>query len=84
MIRARTGRPLETGEVRPIKEGKPLMGGEIVTLKPREGAPQVCDVEVTYKPAPKAEARKLGPGPAQVATDEYRASYDRTFTSRSN
>jgi hypothetical protein len=33
------------GEVRPLKEGRPIHG-EVVQLKPREGAPWLCDVDV--------------------------------------
>lgn len=35
---------LELGQVRPLEHGKPLQG-EIVRLRPRAGAPFVCDVE---------------------------------------
>src|SRR5215813_4879654 len=39
---------VEVGEVRPLKEGQPI-AGDVVRLKPREGAPRVCDVEVMAK-----------------------------------
>jgi hypothetical protein len=83
VIRSRTGRPLEAGEVRAMKEGKPITGGEVVSLKPRAGAPRLCDVEVVAQ-MPKAaggaaEPRAVTHGPAQVATDAYRASWERTF-----
>lgn len=63
------GDTLAAGEVRPVEEGKPL-SGELVRLVPREQTPALCDVEVLY--APEAADSK---GPAQVATDEYRAGW---------
>ena len=77
VVRARDDR-LETGEVRPLKEGKPIGKGEVVKLAPRAAAPQVCDVEVLAKvePAPEARAHRK---PAQVATHAYRESWERIF-----
>src|SRR5512140_280852 len=49
VVRARQGK-VEVGEVRPLAEGKPV-SGEIVTLRPRDGVPRVCDVKVEYAPA---------------------------------
>src|SRR3954463_13568016 len=63
---------LEVGEVRPLKEGKPI-AGEVVRLTPRAGAPRVCDIEVMAK----VDAAARGKGPAQVATHAYRASWER-------
>jgi hypothetical protein len=74
VLRAREAR-LEVGEVRPLREGKPI-AGEVVKLTPREGAPRVCDVEVMTKVEPESSARK---GPAQVASHAYRASWERIF-----
>lgn len=74
VVRAREER-IEAGEVRPLKEGKPLTGGEIVKLAPREGSPRLCDVEVLTKIS--TEAR--GNGPPQVATSAYRESWERIF-----
>jgi hypothetical protein len=73
VIRARNG-AFEVGELRPLEEGKPLHS-EIVTLNPRADAPRICDVEVTYAPPTTAKITK----PAQVATDVYRASWERIF-----
>ena len=73
VVRAREDR-LEAGEVRPLKEGKPIPSGEVVKLAPRAAAPQVCDVEVL------AKVEHGVPGkPAQVATTAYRESWDRIF-----
>jgi hypothetical protein len=76
VVRARNER-IETGEVRPLKEGKPLGAGEIVKLAPRPGMPRICDVvEVVAKLEP---ADKRGGGPPKVATHAYRESWDRIF-----
>ena len=82
VLRAREGR-IEAGEVRPLEEGKPL-AGEVVTLRAREGAPRVCDVEVHY--APKAsdrarESKRSASGPHQVASDAYREQWQKIFGS---
>ena len=75
ILRARDDR-VEAGEVRPLVEGKPLGSGEIVKLAPRAETPRLCDVEVIAK---LDEVKRTGPGPAQVATNAYRASWDRVF-----
>jgi hypothetical protein len=77
VVRARPGR-VEAGEVRPMKEGRPLGSGEVVRLEQRKDAPALFDVHVEHvvKPVTKPTAHN---GPPQVATDEYRASWDRTF-----
>jgi hypothetical protein len=79
VLRARPGQ-LEVGEVRPVREGQPVNGAEVVTLRPRDGTPNVCDVDVVHaKPAPAREAKGDRHGPAQVATNAYRTRYDRVF-----
>ena len=86
VLRARPGR-LEAGEVRPLREGKPLVAGEVVRLEPRPDNPQLHDVHVQHviKPADvqagtaAPESKAEHNGPAQVATDAYRESWDRTF-----
>jgi hypothetical protein len=85
VVRARHG-TLETGEVRPVKDGQPINRGELVRLLPREGTPAVCDVEVLHaandaagaEPEASNEGAPLG-RPAQVASDDYRSNWDRTF-----
>jgi hypothetical protein len=77
VVRARPGR-VETGEVRPMKEGRPLGAGEVVRLEQRKDAPALYDVHVEHDLKPAA-AKTAHNGPAQVATDEYRESWDRTF-----
>jgi hypothetical protein len=63
VIRARDGL-LETGEVRPVRDGQPINQGELVRLSPRGDAPCVCDVEVLYprptEPGADAEHRASG------------------------
>ena len=80
VLRARPGK-LEAGEVRPLREGRPLVaGGEVVRLSPRPGLAGVHDVKVEYVvPGTPAPAGGDGAGPAQVATAAYRASWERTF-----
>ena len=73
VLRARD-RHLELGEMRPLKEGKPITG-EVVQLTPRAGAKNAFDVEVLAKVSAPAQAA----GPAQVATREYRDGWDRVF-----
>jgi hypothetical protein len=67
----------EMGEIRPLREGKPLGEGEIVSLQPREGTP-LLDVKVEHslRRTPKVETRS---GPAQVATHDFRDGWDRIF-----
>lgn len=91
VLRARPGQ-LEAGEVRPARDGRPLNGAEMVTLKPREGTPSVCDVEVVHAPQkPPSATRTSTPrvteasdrhGPAQVATAAYRAQWELVFGKR--
>jgi hypothetical protein len=76
IVRARPGK-LEAGEIRPVREGQPIHSGEIITLKPREGMPRVCDVNVLHQVDAPKDVR--GTGPAQVATRAYRDSWERIF-----
>ncbi|MGH7434104.1 MAG: hypothetical protein ACRENE_00350 [Polyangiaceae bacterium] len=81
VLRARPGR-IETGEVRPMADGKPLTpGGEVVRLERRADAKGLFDVHVDYKVPEKTDAASPSAmtGPAQVATRAYRDSWDRTF-----
>src|SRR5438067_60537 len=73
VVRARDG-ALETGEMRPVRDGQPISQGELVRLSPRPDAPCVCDVEVLHAttPAPTespaAAADSQRGRPAQVAS----------------
>jgi hypothetical protein len=70
-----------------MKDGAPIHG-EVVRLTPREGAPGVCDVEVSYAPPSPARAASpqgapsRGKGPPKVATDGYREGWDEIFGKR--
>ena len=78
----RRGDQLEAGALTPLREGAPIRG-EVVSLRPRENFPLLCDVEVQYVP-PAVEKTRVEPralpskrkGPAQVATDTYRDNWD--------
>jgi len=76
VLRAREER-IETGELRTLKEGKPITG-EVVSLEPRKENPRVCDVKSSYRP-PASEGKKKGP--AQVANEKYRENWDEVFSS---
>jgi hypothetical protein len=86
VLRLRPGR-LEAGEVRPMKEGRPIhRGGQVVKLAARPEAGRLYDVEVQYE-APSerresdvaASAAAAVSGPPQVASSRYRESWERTF-----
>lgn len=88
----RRGDRLEAGALSPLREGAPIQG-EVVSLRPREDCPLLCDVDVHYAPAPlppnapakakpspgQAKPRK---GPAQVATDTYRDNWDSIWSGK--
>jgi hypothetical protein len=83
----RRGDRLEAGALQPLREGAPIRG-EVVSLKPRESFPALCDVEVLYQPpaqpaasdTTRARASEAASprrkGPAQIATDRYRTNWD--------
>jgi hypothetical protein len=84
VLRAREG-TVETGEVRPVRDGQPLGQGELVRLSPRADASCLYDVEVLHDakaepnstPSPSEETPRGRP--AQVASDDYRMNWDRIF-----
>ena len=76
----RRGERLETGTVRRLEEGKPILG-EVVRLQPRADQPLLCDVQVEL-PAPHREpGTSTSSGPAQVASDRYRKNWDAIYKS---
>jgi len=77
VIRAREER-IETGELRALQHGKPITG-EVVTLKPREDNPRICDVQESFS----AGSARTHKGPPRVATDAYRDGWDEIFGKRS-
>lgn len=83
----RRGDQLEAGALSPLREGAPI-SGEVVSLKPRPSFPLLCDVQTLYTPPPAAAKSEVPPapaarrkGPAQVATESYRANWDSIWSS---
>jgi hypothetical protein len=84
ILRARQGR-LEAGEVRPLESGKPI-SGEVVSLKPRQAFPMICDVEThvttpqdAASKEPQSDVARRRSGPAQVASDAYRENWETIY-----
>jgi hypothetical protein len=82
----RRGDQLEAGALTPLREGAPIQG-EVLSLRPRENFPLLCDVDVVYappvaKPAAPVPTPARRKGPAQVATDEYRDNWDSIWSSK--
>lgn len=76
MLRQRgEGAPVEAGVVRSVREGEPIVG-ELVSLKPTEENPRLCDVEVHVDRRPMSPDHK---GPRRVASDAYRDGWDAIF-----
>jgi hypothetical protein len=74
---------IEVGQIRSLREGAPVHG-EVVKLAPRTEHERLFDVEVLVE-GPKKEASseaRARTGPAQVATDKYRANWDAIFGAR--
>ena len=80
IIRFRDGN-FSAGEVRPIKEGQALNSQELLRLRPVNGAPAVCEVEVVHH---QAKVQTTRSGPAQVATDTYRRNWNQVFADRND
>lgn len=72
---------IEIGEIRALSEGRPVHG-EIVKLKPRSEHERLFDVDVLVPAQPGRAAEGDRSGPAQVATDAYRANWEAIFGSR--
>jgi hypothetical protein len=68
--------PVEVGTIRPLREGRPI-DGEVVSLHQRKDFALAFDVKVEV-----ADQRATSGGPAQVATDQYRAGWDQIWGSR--
>jgi hypothetical protein len=67
------GDEISLGQMRRAEEGKPLLG-DLVSLTPREDAPQLFDVEVLHEStAARAE------GPANVSSPAYRKGWAEVF-----
>lgn len=78
---------LETGVIRPLKEGRAIHG-EVVHMKQRPESPLVFDMETDAELSTTrnddAQASRDGArnGPARVATDKYRQGWDGIWGSR--
>ena len=66
--------PVEVGTMRPLREGKPI-DGEVVSLRQRSDLPFLYDVKTELADQEPRRAT-AAPGPAQVATEEYRRGRD--------
>jgi len=68
---------VETGVIRPLKEGRAIHG-EVIKMQARPESPFVFDVETDAElsSAPADDARG---GPAQVANEKYRRGWDGIF-----
>jgi hypothetical protein len=75
-IRSREDR-IETAELRPIVEGKPILSGEVVRLLPREESPLLWNVEVQHKT--EEESLPGRSGPPRVASESYRRHWSQIF-----
>ncbi len=73
---------IESGELRPLREGRPIVG-EVVKLAPRKESDRLFDVEVLAKGAtPPAEPRDKGhKGPTRVTSSAFRDNWDTVFAS---
>jgi len=67
---------IEVGQIRGLRQGAPIHG-EIVRLRPREGAERLFDVDVLVE----APERAVHAGPPQVASNAYRHNWDLVFGS---
>ncbi len=75
VIRSRENR-IEIGELQRLREGAPIQG-EVVQLEQRSEHQQLFDVKVLLD---QDEVRKAtGSGPAQVASNAYRAHWEAIF-----
>jgi hypothetical protein len=62
-----------------MREGRPLVPkSEVVRLTPRQESPALFDVHVEHE-VPASGGAGARTGPPQVATKEYRESWERTF-----
>jgi hypothetical protein len=78
VLRIRPGR-IDSGEMRPLQDGRPLGSGDIVRLERRADVPALFDVHVVHTIEEPVHGSSK---PAQVATSAYRESWDRTFGPR--
>jgi hypothetical protein len=75
VLRFRNG-AVSAGELRPVREGKPIGDRELVRLKPLHDELPICAVEVVH---PGAASERDANGPARVTTDRYRRNWNAVF-----
>jgi hypothetical protein len=71
--------PIEAAVVQPLAEGRPITG-EVISMRPRQDFPLLCDVKTELEPP--AAALRATSGPAQVANDSYRVGWDAIWGTR--
>jgi hypothetical protein len=72
---------VEVGEIRNLKEGRPLQG-DLVRLTQRAEHARLFNVEVILGRDQLPAATRQGTGPAQVASEAYRDNWDAIFGAR--
>ena len=73
-LRSRPGK-LEVAEIRQVQQGKPITGGDVVSLKSREESPLLWDVDVQYSAGEETNTA----GPPKVTSQKYRTNWDAVF-----
>jgi hypothetical protein len=78
--------PLEAGLLRPLREGKPIVG-ELISLTQRHDLPMIFDVKSELAasagtPERPSVERLPVEGPAQVASEAYRKGWDAVWGRR--
>ena len=79
VLRIRDG-SLSAGELRPLREGETITHSEVVRLRPLEGEPRVCEVEVLHEP-PQTKSSDT-PRRARVSTASYHKNWDAVFDTK--
>ena len=75
--------PIEAAVAQPLTEGRPIRG-EVISMRQREDVPFVFDVKTELDTSDVSESPTSPSidGPAQVATNSYRAGWDAIWGSR--
>lgn len=83
-LRSRPGR-VDLAEIRPLKEGVDVSHNEVISLKPHDDAPFLCDVDTVYSPE-EIEDRDKGAsprgGPPKVSSEAFRKNWGQIFKAR--
>lgn len=76
------GEEIGLTQLRPVRSGQPIHGGEVVSLKERTGSPVLWDVEVlwsTEEPVAADPPPSQRKGPVRVSNARYREGWDIIF-----